>query len=204
KDAPTIEGEEAKPDPKTALSKADELAGKFDDVSGLSYVSSCRSNQKSYILGGDKNSLFTKCLVEVFEGKHKTNFDDPYIRMTETLQYLWREVPKRSSEPQMPAVKIEMDADLILSLAPQNVRKSPEPITVETDDFLIEMAKEELAQMKDLFKTQSDLVAQLRKERMKFIDGTSIFKTELQILDAQMERQELMKKIKDLMKQVGS
>ena len=154
--------------------------------------------------GGDNNSLFTKVLVEVFEGKHKSSFDDPYIRMTEALTYLFKEVPKRSSEPQHPVVKIEMDADLILSLAPIDVRKSPEPITVETDDFLIEMAKEELEQIKELFKTQSDLVNKLRKEKMKFIDGTSIFKTELQILDAQMERQELMKKIKGLMKQIGS
>ncbi len=205
KRAPVIseEAAEEENDPKTSLEKADELAGKFDDVSGLSYVSSCRSNQKSYILGGDNNSLFTKCLVEVLQGKHKTTFDDPYVRMTEALQYLWREVPKRCKEPQMPTVKIEMDADLILSLAPQTLRKSPTPIKVETDDFLIEMSKEELGQLKELFKTQSDLVNQLRKEKMKFIDGTSIFKTELQILDAQMERQELMKKIKNLMAQVG-
>ncbi|MFT4566402.1 MAG: hypothetical protein ACI9FN_001358 [Saprospiraceae bacterium] len=89
--------------PETAeqvkLTDADKLAEKFNDVSGLSYVSSCRADELSYILKGDSNSLFTKVLVEVFEDKHKKTFDNPYIRLAETLTYLFKEVPGRVPTP---------------------------------------------------------------------------------------------------------
>jgi len=190
------------PTPKSGLTKVDQLAKKMDDVSGLSYVSSCRADELSWIVN-ENNSLFTECLLKVLRGEHKKEFKDSYIRMTEVLQYLWQEVPKNAPEPQRPTVKIEMDDDLILTLVPKAIRKSPEPIVVEKDDFLIEMAKEEIEGLKENFKTQSDLVKQLRKTKLTFIDPSSVFKTELQILDAQDERQNIMMKIKELQKQIA-
>lgn len=198
-------GEGAEEPAKVNLTNADKLAEKFDGVSGLSYISSCRANELSYILKGDNNSLFTKVLVEVFEGKHRKFFDDPYIRLTETLHYLFREVPLRVPAPhkQNPSVDIKMEDDLILSLAPAVMRKSSSEVTVHTDDFLLEMAKEELDQLKKLFKRQSDMVFALRESKTQENNPTSIFKIELQILDAEMEKQELMQKIKKAMKEIG-
>lgn len=198
-------GESPESPARVNLTNADKLAEKFNNVSGLSYVSSCRAEQQSFILKGDNNSLFTKVLVEVFEGKHRKSFDDQYIRLTETLQYLFKEVPLRVPSPhrQNPTVKIEMEDDLILSLAPVMMRKSTSEVKVETNDFLIEMEKEELDQLQRLFKTQSDMVHSLRESKSRENNPTSIFKIELQILDAQLERQELKQKIMKSMKTLG-
>lgn len=199
-------GEASIVDDKVTLTDADKLAERFEGISGLSYVSSCRADELSYILTGDKNSLFTKTLVEVFEGKHRKSFDDQYIRLTEALNYLFREVPQRVPAPhtQNPTVKIEMTSDLILSMAPSLMRKSPPQITVETDDFLLEMAKDELAQFKRLYKSQADMVTSLRDAKTRENNPTSIFKIELQILEAEMEKQKLMIQIKNLLSKVGS
>ena len=198
KSAPMVK----EPTPKSGLTKIDELAKKMDDVSGLSYVSSCRENELSWIIG-ENNSLFTEVLLEVLRGEHKKEFKDSYIRMTEVLQHLWQEVPKRAPEPQRPTVKIEMDDDLILTLVPKAQRKSAPIVVVEKDDFLIEIAKEEIEGLKENFKTQTDLIKQLRTTKLTFIDASSVFKTELQILQAEEERSELMIKIKELMKQIA-
>jgi len=194
---------EKEPTPKSGLTKIDELAKKMDDVSGLSYVSSCRADELSWIIG-ENNSLFTEVLLEVLRGEHKKEFKDSYIRMTEALQHLWQEVPKRAPKPQRPTVKIEMDDDLILTLVPTAKRKSaPAAVVVEKDDFLIEITKEEIEGLKENFKTQTDLIKQLRNTKLTFIDASSVFKTELQILQAQDERASLMQKIKELQKQIA-
>mgnify|MGYP000330127179 FL=1 len=43
------------------------LAQEVDDGKGMSILSSCREDQLSWIMDGDHNSLFTKCLIEVLK-----------------------------------------------------------------------------------------------------------------------------------------
>lgn len=104
---------------QTKLENADGLAQKLDDGKGMSILSSCREDQLSYIMDGDNNSLFTKCLIEVLKGKHKANFSDPYVRISEVVQYVFKSVPERNPA-QRPYANLQIYDDFALSYVPKN------------------------------------------------------------------------------------
>ena len=120
--------------------KASGLAQKVDNERGISIVSSCNEDQLSYQLEDDKNSLFTKCLLEAITGVHLKSVEEPYIRIMEVSSYLMREVPKRLKEfgvDQKPYANLQMYDNFILSYVPKSVRaklgikepsEAPEPI----------------------------------------------------------------------------
>ncbi|WP_159787882.1 caspase family protein [Sodalinema gerasimenkoae] len=71
--------------------------------SGRVVVASCKQNQKSYILDGAVNSVFTTCLLEVLQGQGLTDFDDEYIRFFQIMSYLYHKVPESvKTKPQNP------------------------------------------------------------------------------------------------------
>lgn len=111
--------EEEAPEP----GQADGLAQRIDDGRGMSIVSSCREEQKSWILPGDKNSLFTRTLLEVLQGQHKKEFDDPYITIFETVQYIFRTVPKRHHD-QNPYANLQLYDDIVLCMVPEEIRNA--------------------------------------------------------------------------------
>ena len=104
------------------LDQVDGLAQKIDDDRGISIVSSCRENQLSWILEGDSNSLFTKCLLEVLRAQHKRYFEDEYIRISEIVQYIFRKVPEREPR-QNPYVNLQIYDDFILSYIPEDLQQ---------------------------------------------------------------------------------
>jgi pimeloyl-ACP methyl ester carboxylesterase len=110
--------------------QADGLAQRIDDGRGMSIISSCREEQKSWILPGDKNSLFTRTLLEVLRGEHKKDFEDPYITIFETVQYIFRTVPKRHSN-QNPYANLQLYDDIILCMVPEEIRNNNQ---LETSD----------------------------------------------------------------------
>ncbi len=93
---------------------ADGLAQNLDTGRGMSIVSSCREDQLSYILEGDTNSLYTKCMLEVLEGQDKRDYDDPFIRISEVIRYIFKTVPERNPE-QNPYANLQIYDDFILS-----------------------------------------------------------------------------------------
>ncbi|OUR92412.1 hypothetical protein A9Q87_08035 [Flavobacteriales bacterium 34_180_T64] len=104
------------------LNEIEGLAQKVDDDRGISIVSSCREDQKSWIMPGDVNSLFTKCLIQVLRAQHKRYFEDEYIRISEIVQYIFRKVPE--VEPrQNPYVNLQIYDDFILSLIPAYLKE---------------------------------------------------------------------------------
>ena len=105
----------------THLEKAEGLAQKIDDDKGISIVSSCREDQLSWILEGDTNSLFTKCLLEVLKAQHKKYYEDEYIRISEVVQYIFRKVPERQPI-QNPYVNLQIYDDFVLSYIPENLK----------------------------------------------------------------------------------
>lgn len=114
--------------PITDLKNAEGLAQKIDDGRGMSIVSSCREDQLSYIMEGDFNSLYTKCLQEVLRGDHKKHFEEPYIRISEVVQYVFRKVPERQPL-QNPYANLQIYDDFILSHIPEKLlTNSPEII----------------------------------------------------------------------------
>jgi pimeloyl-ACP methyl ester carboxylesterase len=104
-----------------SLDRADGLAQKIDDGKGMCIISSCREDQLSYIMEGDSNSLFTMCLIEVLKGKHKTQFEEPYVRIYEVCQYIFKKVPERNPN-QRPYANLQIYDDFVLSYIPENLR----------------------------------------------------------------------------------
>jgi len=98
------------------------LAQKIDNDKGISIVSSCREDQLSYILEGDKNSLFTKCLLQVLKAEHKKHYDDEFVRISEVIQYIFRKVPEMQPE-QRPYVNLQIYDDFILSNIPEDYKQ---------------------------------------------------------------------------------
>lgn len=104
---------------ESELSDAEALVKKIEGNRDISIVSSCQANQKSWVLGGEINSLFTTCLIEVLRGKHKEGFDESFITITEVIQHLLKEVPKRAAEVnrnQRPFANISFSNDFVLSV----------------------------------------------------------------------------------------
>ncbi|NND09833.1 MAG: hypothetical protein HKN96_01360 [Flavobacteriaceae bacterium] len=108
------------------FTQPDGLAQKIDDGKGMSIVSSCREDQKSYIMPGDDNSLFTTCLLEVLKGEHKNYFIEPYVRISEVIQYIFREVPERYAE-QRPYANLQIYDDFIMSYIPEELQAKLSP-----------------------------------------------------------------------------
>lgn len=98
------------------LTNADGLAQKMDDGRGMSIVSACRADQLSFILEGEENSVFTKCLLEVLKGEHKNKLDDPFVRILEVVQHIIKRVPQEV-ENQNPFSNIQIFDDFIVSFA---------------------------------------------------------------------------------------
>ncbi|MFD2824366.1 caspase family protein [Lacinutrix iliipiscaria] len=117
----------AKTGAKDNLEQADGLAQRIDDGRGMSIVSSCRENQLSYILDGDVNSLYTKCLIEVLKGEHRAYFDEPYVRISEVVRYIFKKVPERYPT-QNPYANLQIYDDFILSNVPKNLQDKVIPI----------------------------------------------------------------------------
>lgn len=113
------------------LKDVEGLAQKIDDDKGISIVSSCREDQLSWIMPGDINSLFTKCLLEVLRAQHKKYFEDEYIRISEVVQYIFRKVPERQSK-QNPYVNLQIYDDFVLSYIPENLKQLIEADTTST------------------------------------------------------------------------
>ena len=127
KSAPRINNQKSQE--KIRLENADGLAQKLDDGKGMSIISSCREDQLSYIMEGDNNSLFTKCLIEVLKGKHKSHFDEPYVRISEVIQYVFKSVPQRNPD-QKPYANLQIYDDFALSYVPDKKRSAEEAVPV--------------------------------------------------------------------------
>lgn len=108
------------------FSNVDGLAQKIDNEKGMSIISSCRAEQQSFQIPGDRNSLFTKCLLEVLRGEHTTHFEEPFITIYEVTRFLQREVPKRIKlyeAEQNPFANLQMYDDFAICYVPQKIRE---------------------------------------------------------------------------------
>ena len=95
------------------------LAQQLDDGGGMSIISSCRENESSWILDGDDHSLYTLCLQEVLQAEHKSTFSEPYIRISEVIQYLFKKVPERNPY-QRPYANLQIYDDFVVCRLPKN------------------------------------------------------------------------------------
>lgn len=179
------------------LSKANELAEKLDLRSGMSILSSCREDQLSWILQGDDNSLFTKCLIEVLKGKHQNNFDEDYIRISEVVQYIFRKVPERKPV-QTPYANLQIYEDFILSYVPAGIRKD---IPVQPkDDRMAMIIQLEIDDLMDTYKKKQEKLKYLSDQHDIQSDPSMKYTLEKQMLAIDEEKVVVMKKLEHLQK----
>ncbi|MEH6407520.1 MAG: caspase family protein [Leeuwenhoekiella sp.] len=107
------------------LKNPEGLAQNIDDGKGMSILSSCREDELSWILAGDQNSLFTKCLIEVLKGKHKDHFEEEFVRISEVCQYIFKKVPERQPQ-QRPYANLQIYDDFVVSYIPKELRAEVE------------------------------------------------------------------------------
>ncbi|WP_111707577.1 caspase family protein [Lutibacter citreus] len=128
------------------FNKAEGLAQKIDNERGMSIISSCREEQQSFQID-ERNSLFTKCLLEVLKGKHRKSFEHPYITIYEVTGYLQREVPKRAKVhdlEQNPYANLQMYDDFTICYVPQKIRSQLVLNEPTEDTVVIEKGQKEV------------------------------------------------------------
>ncbi len=121
---------------------ADGLAQNLDTGRGMSILSSCRADQKSYIMEGDSNSLYTKCMLEVLQGQDKKDYDDPFIRISEVVRYIFKKVPEIHPE-QNPYANLQIYDDFIVSKIAANNAKNQSLVEPTLTNFEVEKAKKQ-------------------------------------------------------------
>lgn len=122
---------------------ADGLAQNLDTGRGMSIISSCRADQKSYIMEGDNNSLYTKCMLEVLQGQDKNDHDDPFIRISEVVRYIFKTVPENHPE-QNPYANLQIYDDFIVSKTAFDAKKEETIVKVgNTTDKEVEITKKQ-------------------------------------------------------------
>ena len=111
-----------------STSNLEGIAQEIDDEQGMAIVASSQSDELSWGTLGHY-SLFTTCLLEALKAKHKHFFADEYIRMVETVNYLFTRVPEKAKElkeagvkAQRPYANLQMNNDFVISYIPEKLR----------------------------------------------------------------------------------
>jgi len=106
------------------------LAQEIEDDEGIAIITSCEREQESYTADGE-NSVFTKCFMEVLRGEHQTYYNEPFIKMVETINYMDRRIPDMSYEAtgskdkiQTPYLNLQMNNDFVISHLPKDKLKN--------------------------------------------------------------------------------
>jgi tetratricopeptide (TPR) repeat protein len=128
------------------LTNADGLAQNIDDGRGMSIVSACRADQLSYILEGDVNSVFTKCLLEVLKGEDKNELDDPFVRISEVVTYIFKRVPEEIDD-QNPYANLQIFDNFIVSYVDKSNSEITEPEDLDNEPQTI--AKEPVIKFRE-------------------------------------------------------
>ena len=115
----------------TRSSNLNGIAQEIDDEQGMAIIASSQTHELSWGTQGEY-SLFTTCLLEALQAKHKHFFADEYIRMVETVNYVFRRVPemieslKKISDivkDQTPYANLQMNNDFVISYIPEEYKK---------------------------------------------------------------------------------
>ncbi|MFC7357198.1 caspase family protein [Jejudonia soesokkakensis] len=124
--------------------EADGLAQHLDNGRGMSIVSSCREDQLSVIFPDDRNSLYTKCMLEVLKGNGKTDTEDPFIRISEVVRYIFKKVPEHWPE-QNPYANLQIYDDFAVSKIAKNLfEKQTEKVESNTSEETKQSIKKEV------------------------------------------------------------
>ena len=110
------------------------IAQEIDDEQGMVILASSQKDERSWNSLGE-NSLFTQCFLEAMQAKNKHFFADEYIRMVETVNYIFERAPQLFNElkatdtdnvitekMQTPYANLQMNNDFVISYIPKKFR----------------------------------------------------------------------------------
>lgn len=106
------------------------LAQEIDDEQGMAIITSSQADELSW--GTESEYIvFTSCFMEVLKGQHKQFYSDEFIRMTETVNHIYRRVPEMSrsqiekgGKEQTPYINLQMNNDFVVSYIPEEKKSN--------------------------------------------------------------------------------
>lgn len=107
------------------------IAQEIDDEQGMVILASSQAEELSWGDSNDDYSVLTTSFIEALNAKHKHFFADEFIRMVETVNYVFLRIPElikilkeRSDivKDQTPYANLQMNRDFILSYIPKESR----------------------------------------------------------------------------------
>ncbi|WOD43824.1 caspase family protein [Hwangdonia lutea] len=119
---------------QNTLRKSEDLEGiaqEIDDEQGMVIIASSQAEELSWGDNNDDYSVLTTSFIEALNAKHKHFFADEYIRMVETVNYVFTRIPEliktlkeRSDivKDQTPYANLQMNSDFVISYIPKNFK----------------------------------------------------------------------------------
>ena len=138
-----------------SLNKTESLEGiaqEIDDEQGMAIIASSQAEELSWGDNNDDYSVLTTAFIEALNAKHKHFFADEYIRMVETVNYVFVRIPelikilKQRSDivkDQTPYANLQMNSDFVISYIPQQFNEK-----IVTNKFKIPVQQDELISAK--------------------------------------------------------
>jgi hypothetical protein len=123
------------------------MAQEIDDEKGMAIIASSQAEEESWGDSDDDYSILTTSFIEALKAKHKHFFADEYIRMVETVNYVFIRIPElikilkeRSDlvKDQTPYANLQMNKDFVISYIPKELRKN-----IVTNKFTTPEVKEQ-------------------------------------------------------------
>ena len=108
------------------------IAQEIDDEQGMVIIASSQAEELSWGDNNDDYSVLTTSFIEALNAKHKHFFADEYIRMVETVNYVFTRIPElikilkeRSDivKDQTPYANLQMNSDFVISYIPNQFKE---------------------------------------------------------------------------------
>jgi hypothetical protein len=180
-----------------------DLVERLNQGTGRVIIASSHANEYSYI--GQKYSIFTECLLEALQGK-VTPDRDGYVRILETLIYLYDEVPKRAPGPQHPFVKkiLDLGDNFPVCYYPAS-DKSPGRARVPADDphaypakLRVDRLQSEIDSLQEEFELRAEKIGRMRAALAVETAITVKFQLEKLVLDEESQLAYLKDRLAEL------
>lgn len=181
------------------------LASELSKGSGRAILSSCEDNELSWKLPGDKNSLFTKTILEAMQGMHLREPEEKFVDMLQIIRYVFKEVPERSKtvgenrdKKQHPFVNsmTNLSSDgFPICFLPEGVRKSISPPAPKSND-LLQQEKKGIERNISLLLRKIEF---MEGKEMVLSDAAQLFTVQEQILELKDKHAEFKRRIDSIL-----
>ncbi|HEY8560153.1 MAG TPA: caspase family protein [Pyrinomonadaceae bacterium] len=183
---------------------------KLNKGSGKVVIASSSENEKSLILDGEPNSVFTQCFLEALEGKG-TRHKDGYAKIFDILSYVFKEVKIRTNYKQHPFLNnaTNLSDDFAVCYYAGGVKDIPNA-GVSSDSTSTTITSSKLFRLRDkltgLEATRKLLVTKANRYRNEIIiesDLAAKMKLEHKYIETEADLKNVEAEIDELENQIG-